>query len=118
MPWTTARQLGYHGGLLRQDGDARQDRFFVHGMAAVAMDKKPWYLGCHCSQTEQAPLSAILWLHPTDMHGFRFLTISVAPRQTVLGRPPPPASMGVGQLFFNPDEGRIEVSPQSVIPMI
>nr|GMC64233.1 putative GPI inositol-deacylase PGAP1-like, Alpha/Beta hydrolase fold protein [Ipomoea batatas] len=69
------------------------------------------------SQTEQAPLSAILWLHPTDMHGFRFLTISVAPRQTVLGRPPPPASMGVGQ-FFNPDEGRIEVSPQSVIPMI
>nr|GLL18614.1 uncharacterized protein LOC109180424 isoform X1 [Ipomoea trifida] len=69
------------------------------------------------SQTEQAPPSAILWLHPTDMHGFRFLTISVAPRQTVSGRPPPAASMGVGQ-FFNLDEGKIEVSPQSVIPMI
>ncbi|CAH9123197.1 unnamed protein product [Cuscuta epithymum] len=69
------------------------------------------------SQTEQASPSSILWLHPTDMHGFRFLTISVAPRQTVSGRPPPATSMGVGQ-FFNPDEGEIELSPQSVIPMI
>lgn len=32
------------------------------------------------SQTEQAPPSAIFWLGPQDMHGFRFLTISVAPR--------------------------------------
>ncbi|CAH9092271.1 unnamed protein product [Cuscuta epithymum] len=69
------------------------------------------------SQTEQASPSSILWLHPTDMHEFRFLTISVAPRQTVSGRPPPATSMGVGQ-FFNPDEGEIELSPQSVIPMI
>ncbi|VFQ73512.1 unnamed protein product [Cuscuta campestris] len=69
------------------------------------------------SQTEQAPPSAILWLHPTDMHGYRFLTISVAPRQTVSGRPPPATSMGVGQ-FFNLEEGKIELSPKSVIPMI
>lgn len=32
------------------------------------------------SQTEQAPPSAVLQLGPEDMHGFRFLTISVAPR--------------------------------------
>lgn len=32
------------------------------------------------SQTEQAPPSAIFQLGPKDMHGFRFLTISVAPR--------------------------------------
>ena len=32
------------------------------------------------SQTEQAPPSAVFWLGPEDMHGFRFLTISVAPR--------------------------------------
>ncbi|XP_057772880.1 uncharacterized protein LOC130992319 isoform X3 [Salvia miltiorrhiza] len=56
------------------------------------------------SQTEQAPPSAIFWLGPQDMHGFRFLTISVAPRPTVSGRPPPAASMGVGQ-FFNPKDG-------------
>ncbi|KAE8662906.1 Hydrolase acting on ester bonds isoform 2 [Hibiscus syriacus] len=32
------------------------------------------------SQTEQAPPSAVLHLAPEEMHGFRFLTISVAPR--------------------------------------
>ncbi|KAH1193660.1 GPI inositol-deacylase [Glycine max] len=31
------------------------------------------------SQTEQAPPSAVFWLSPEDMHGFRFLTVSVAP---------------------------------------
>lgn len=31
------------------------------------------------SQTEQAPPSAVFQLGPEDMHGFRFLTISVAP---------------------------------------
>lgn len=31
------------------------------------------------SQTEQAPPSAVFWFGPEDMHGFRFLTISVAP---------------------------------------
>lgn len=31
-------------------------------------------------QTEQAPPSAVFQLRPEDMHGFRFLTISVAPR--------------------------------------
>ncbi|BBH00492.1 hydrolase, partial [Prunus dulcis] len=56
------------------------------------------------SQTEQAPPSAIFRLGPEDMRGFRFLTISVAPRPTISGRPPPAVSMAVGQ-FFNPEEG-------------
>ncbi|XP_022151282.1 uncharacterized protein LOC111019107 isoform X2 [Momordica charantia] len=66
------------------------------------------------SQTEQAPPSAVLMLGPEDMHGFRFLTISVAPRPTVSGRPPPAVSMAVGQ-FFNPDAGRKEISPWSML---
>ncbi|XP_020554742.1 GPI inositol-deacylase A isoform X2 [Sesamum indicum] len=65
-------------------------------------------------QTEQAPPSAIFWLSPQDMHGFRFLTISVAPRPTVSGRPPPAASMGVGQ-FFNPKDGEQVFSPYRLI---
>lgn len=36
------------------------------------------------SQTEQAPPSAVLHLGPEEMHGFRFLTISVAPRPVLL----------------------------------
>ncbi|XP_022750511.1 uncharacterized protein LOC111299544 isoform X2 [Durio zibethinus] len=66
------------------------------------------------SQTEQAPPSAVLHLGPEEMHGFRFLTISVAPRPTISGRPPPATSMAVGQ-FFNPDEGEIEFSPVSML---
>ncbi|KAG6720154.1 hypothetical protein I3843_03G046000 [Carya illinoinensis] len=66
------------------------------------------------SQTEQAPPSAVFWLGPEDLHGFRFLTISVAPRPTVSGRPPPAASMAVGQ-FFNPEEGKIEFPPLSML---
>ncbi|KAI3706527.1 hypothetical protein L6452_24330 [Arctium lappa] len=66
------------------------------------------------SQTEQPPPSAVFWLDAKDMHGFRFLTISVAPSPTVSGRPPPAASMAVGQ-FFNPEEGRKEFSPQSLL---
>ncbi|KAI3474959.1 hypothetical protein Pfo_030270 [Paulownia fortunei] len=66
------------------------------------------------SQTEQAPPSAVFWLGPQDMHGFRFLTISVAPRPTVSGRPPPAASMGVGQ-FFNPKDGQQVFSPYQLI---
>lgn len=66
------------------------------------------------SQTEQAPPSAVFQLGPDDMHGFRFLTISVAPRQTVSGRPPPAASMAVGQ-FFNPEEGKMKFSPGSLL---
>ncbi|KAH1193661.1 GPI inositol-deacylase [Glycine max] len=62
------------------------------------------------SQTEQAPPSAVFWLSPEDMHGFRFLTVSVAPHLTISGRPPPAASMAVGQ-FFNPEEGNQELSP-------
>ncbi|XP_048327916.2 uncharacterized protein LOC107415154 isoform X1 [Ziziphus jujuba] len=62
------------------------------------------------SQTEQAPPSAIFQLGPKDMHGFRFLTISVAPRPSISGRPPPATSMAVGQ-FFNPDEGELDISP-------
>ncbi|KAL0377347.1 UNVERIFIED_CONTAM: GPI inositol-deacylase [Sesamum radiatum] len=65
-------------------------------------------------QTEQAPPSAIFWLSPQDMHGFRFLTISVAPRPTVSGRPPPATSMGVGQ-FFNPKDGEQVFSPYGLI---
>ncbi|RVW93992.1 hypothetical protein CK203_034106 [Vitis vinifera] len=129
-------------------------------------------------QTEQAPPSAVFQLRPEDMHGFRFLTISVAPRpvlfsvlfyelqsfiwlslsastrfcetfdlfhnfnlvdahefdkrisetnskdllsqsvgsiaQTVSGRPPPAASMAVGQ-FFNPEEGETEFSPRALL---
>ncbi|XP_022873275.1 uncharacterized protein LOC111392216 isoform X6 [Olea europaea var. sylvestris] len=66
------------------------------------------------SQTEQAPPSAVLWLDPKNMHGFRFLTISVAPRPTISGRPPPATSMGVGQ-FFDPREGEKVFSSQSLI---
>ncbi|XP_030447515.2 GPI inositol-deacylase isoform X1 [Syzygium oleosum] len=62
------------------------------------------------SQTEQPPPSAVFMLGPEDMHGFRFLTISVAPRPSISGRPPPAASMAVGQ-FFNPEEGQKEFSP-------
>ncbi|KAM2858372.1 hypothetical protein COP2_023920 [Malus domestica] len=65
------------------------------------------------SQTEQAPPSAIFRLGPEDMRGFRFLTISVAPRPTISGRPPPAVSMAVGQ-FFNPEEGEREFSPWSM----
>lgn len=36
------------------------------------------------SQTEQAPPSAVLCLSPEEMRGFRFLTISVAPRPVLL----------------------------------
>ncbi|KAF2287332.1 hypothetical protein GH714_039652 [Hevea brasiliensis] len=35
------------------------------------------------SQTEQAPPSAVLCLSPEEMQGFRFLTISVAPRPEI-----------------------------------
>ncbi|GAV85514.1 PGAP1 domain-containing protein [Cephalotus follicularis] len=66
------------------------------------------------SQTEQAPPSAVFWLAPDDMQGFRFLTISVAPRPTVSGKPPPAASMAVGQ-FFNPEEGKREFSSQFML---
>ncbi|MBA0599428.1 hypothetical protein Gorai_005648, partial [Gossypium raimondii] len=66
------------------------------------------------SQTEQAPPSAVLHLGPEEMHGFRFLTISVAPRPTISGRPPPATSMAVGQ-FFNPDEGEIDFTPVSML---
>ncbi|KAI9120798.1 hypothetical protein K1719_007831 [Acacia pycnantha] len=62
------------------------------------------------SQTEQPPPSSVLWLGPEDMRGFRFLTMSVAPRPTISGRPPPAASMAVGQ-FLNPEEGKLEISP-------
>ncbi|KAL4589214.1 hypothetical protein LXL04_002119 [Taraxacum kok-saghyz] len=66
------------------------------------------------SQTEQPPASGVFWLEPKDMDGFRFLTISVAPSPTVSGRPPPAASMAVGQ-FFNPQQGRKNFSPHSLL---
>lgn len=66
------------------------------------------------SQTEQAPPSAVLWLDPNDMRGFRFLTVSVAPSQTLSGRPPPATSMGVGQ-FFKTKEGERVFSPWTLV---
>ncbi|XP_068637444.1 GPI inositol-deacylase isoform X2 [Aristolochia californica] len=66
------------------------------------------------SQTEQPPPSAVLRLGPKDMKGFRFLTISVAPRPAISGRPPPAASMAVGQ-FFNPEEGKRDFSLWSLL---
>ncbi|KAH7847717.1 hypothetical protein Vadar_029491 [Vaccinium darrowii] len=66
------------------------------------------------SQTEQAPPSAVFLLAPGDMRGFRFLTISVAPSPTVSGRPPPAASMAVGQ-FFSPEEGELGLSPELLL---
>ncbi|KAL6598084.1 hypothetical protein ACP70R_046505 [Stipagrostis hirtigluma subsp. patula] len=63
------------------------------------------------SQTEQPPPSAFLLLTPEEMSGFRFMTISVAPRP---GRPPPTASMAVGQ-FFNPDDGSSALSVGRII---
>ncbi|XP_078438846.1 phosphatidylinositol deacylase isoform X2 [Wolffia australiana] len=69
------------------------------------------------SQTEQAPPSAVLHLDQKDLRGYRFLTISVAPRPTVSGRPPPAASMAVGQ-FFDPMEGQIELSHFSLLSAI
>lgn len=66
------------------------------------------------SQTEQPPPSAVFMLGPEDMRGFRFLTISVAPRPSISGRPPPAASMAVGQ-FFDPEEGQKELSPLTLL---
>ncbi|TVU11055.1 hypothetical protein EJB05_44617 [Eragrostis curvula] len=66
------------------------------------------------SQTEQPPPSAFLLLSPEQMNGFRFITISVAPRPTISGRPPPAASMAVGQ-FFDPEEGTSALSVGSII---
>lgn len=34
--------------------------------------------------------------------------------QTISGKPPPAVSMAVGQ-FFNPDAGRVEISPWSML---
>ncbi|KAG2633875.1 uncharacterized protein LOC120660149 isoform X1 [Panicum virgatum] len=66
------------------------------------------------SQTEQPPPSAFLLLSPEEMNGFSFMTISVAPRPTISGRPPPAASMAVGQ-FFNPVEGASALSTGRII---
>ncbi|KAL9231516.1 hypothetical protein vseg_006738 [Gypsophila vaccaria] len=66
------------------------------------------------SQTEQPPPSAVFWLSPEHLKGFKFITISIAPRPTVSGRPPPAASMAVGQ-FFNLEKGAIELSPSSIL---
>ncbi|KAJ1288523.1 hypothetical protein BS78_02G095300 [Paspalum vaginatum] len=66
------------------------------------------------SQTEQPPPSAFLLLGPEEMSGFSFLTISVAPRPTISGRPPPAASMAVGQ-FFDPEEGASALSIGKII---
>ncbi|KAL5205279.1 hypothetical protein ABZP36_033488 [Zizania latifolia] len=66
------------------------------------------------SQTEQPPPTAFLLLSPEEMRGFRFMTISVAPRPTISGRPPPAASMAVGQ-FFNPEEGTSTLSAIRIV---
>ncbi|XP_020258508.1 uncharacterized protein LOC109834902 [Asparagus officinalis] len=66
------------------------------------------------SQTEQPPPSAMLLLSPEEMHGFRFLTVAVAPSPTISGRPPPAASMAVGQFFF-PEDGQKGLSPSVLL---
>lgn len=66
------------------------------------------------SQTEQAPPSSVFFLTSQDTHGFRFLTISVAPRPSFSGRPPPATSMAVGQ-FFSPNEGKVQFSPLTLL---
>lgn len=68
-------------------------------------------------QTEQAAPRGILRLSPDDLRGFKFLSVSVAPRPSVSGRPPPAASMAVGH-FFNPKEGRMHLSPVSLLSTI
>ncbi|TYI06923.1 hypothetical protein ES332_A10G192200v1 [Gossypium tomentosum] len=82
-------------------------------MVQIPAGPAPWQVEPG-SQTEQAPPSALLHLGPEEMHGFRFLTISVAPRPTISGRPPPAISMAVGQ-FFNPDEGEIDFTHVSML---
>ncbi|KAJ4815701.1 GPI inositol-deacylase [Rhynchospora pubera] len=66
------------------------------------------------SQMEQAAPSSFLILNPNELSGFHFLTISVAPRPSISGRPPPAASMAVGQ-FFNPKEGERTFSPPMIL---
>ncbi|KAH7282837.1 hypothetical protein KP509_35G049700 [Ceratopteris richardii] len=61
-------------------------------------------------QTEQAPPSGVLFLSSEDLQGFRFITLMVAPRPILSGRPPPAASMAVGQ-FYKPSEGRHTLPP-------
>lgn len=68
-------------------------------------------------QTEQAPPSGVLRFRPSDLHGFQFLTVSVAPRPSVRGTPPPTATMAVGQ-FFNPKKGKMAMSPLDLISTI
>ncbi|XP_078150572.1 phosphatidylinositol deacylase isoform X2 [Carex rostrata] len=66
------------------------------------------------SQMEQAAPSSFILLKPDELSGFHYLTISVAPRPTISGRPPPAASMAVGQ-FFNPKEGERNFSPAMLL---
>ncbi|KAM7260013.1 hypothetical protein ACFE04_015754 [Oxalis oulophora] len=49
-----------------------------------------------------------------DMRGFKFMTVSVAPRPSVSGGPPPAPSMAVGQ-FFDLEEGKRDSSPQFML---
>ncbi|EFJ30370.1 hypothetical protein SELMODRAFT_145414 [Selaginella moellendorffii] len=65
-------------------------------------------------QSEQASPSGILRLSADDLEGFRYITISVAPRPTVVGRPPPAASMAVGQ-FIDPRDGSAFLSAWSIL---
>ncbi|KAM7253028.1 hypothetical protein ACFE04_025646 [Oxalis oulophora] len=51
---------------------------------------------------------------PEDMRGFKFMTVSVAPRPSVSGGPPPAPSMAVGQ-FFDLEEGKRDLSPQFML---
>ncbi|KAI7995328.1 GPI inositol-deacylase [Camellia lanceoleosa] len=102
------------------DDDLERDLYIQTSTVTVlAMDGRRWWLDIEKliepgSQTEQAPPSAVFFLAPGDMHGFRFLTISVAPSPTVSRRPPPAASMAVGQ-FFRPKDGELELSPQLLL---
>lgn len=68
------------------------------------------------SQTEQPSPSAVFWLDPQDMQGFKFLTISVASRPIVSGKPPPAASMAVGQFFLRKEGERVFSAPSLLFP--
>ncbi|CAK9226433.1 unnamed protein product [Sphagnum troendelagicum] len=65
-------------------------------------------------QTEQPSPSGVLRLRPRELAGFKFLTVSVAPHPSVYGRPPPAASMAVGQ-FYNPQDGWMSLSLWSLV---
>uniref|UniRef100_A0A7I4AUK2 GPI inositol-deacylase n=1 Tax=Physcomitrium patens TaxID=3218 RepID=A0A7I4AUK2_PHYPA len=58
---------------------------------------------------EQASPSGVLQLSPSELSGFRYLTVSVAPTPTLVGSIPPTVTMAVAH-FFDPDQGKTSLS--------